>query len=215
MSDPLNTRNEYGKSKLEEYDLPGNPMELFEKWLKEAFNEDLPEPSAMTLATCDVKGKVSSRIVLLKGFEAKGFLFYTNYNSRKGHNLNENNAAALSVYWPELEQQVRIEGVVEQLPEKESDHYHNARPRNNQLGAWASEQSEEIKDRYTLEAQYAAVSKAYEKHSLIPRPSHWGGYVLIPDLIEFWQGRENRLHDRIEYKRSSINDDWSIRRLNP
>lgn len=215
MSDPLNTRNEYGKSKLEESKLPANPMELFEKWLKEAFDVDLPEPTAMTLATCDANGKVSSRIVLLKGFEEKGFHFYTNYNSRKGRNLNENNSAALSVYWPELEQQVRIEGIVEKLPNKESDHYHAARPRNNQLGALASEQSEPVKDRYTLEAQFAAVGKAYEKHKLIPRPSHWGGYVLIPDIIEFWQGRENRLHDRIEYKRSSIKDVWSIRRLNP
>ncbi len=215
MSDPLNIRNDYGKSKLEEANLPGNPMDLFEKWLKEAFNVDMPEPTAMTLATSDENGKVSSRIVLLKGFEDRGFLFYTNYNSRKGRNLNENNYAALSVYWPELEQQVRIEGVVEKLPEKESDHYHAARPRNNQLGAWASEQSEPVKDRYTLEVQYAAVNKAYKKHSVIPRPSHWGGYVLIPENIEFWQGRENRLHDRIEYKRNSRKEDWSIRRLNP
>jgi pyridoxamine 5'-phosphate oxidase len=215
MSIPLDSRNEYGKSKLEESALPENPMELFEKWLMEAFDTDLPEPSATTLATSNSEGKVSSRIILLKGYEAKGFQFYTNYRSQKGKDLRTNPLAAMSFFWPELEKQVLIEGRVEKLSEKESELYHAARPRNNQLGAWASEQSKPIKDRYTLEARYEAVSQAYSKYQIIPRPKHWGGFVLIPEIIEFWQGRENRLHDRIEYYRDSAADSWKTRRLNP
>ena len=215
MSDPYYLRNEYGKSKLEEADLPKNPMELFELWFQEAFDADLPEPSAMTLATANTSGKVSSRIVLLKGFDTKGFHFYTNFNSRKGKDLIENPYASINFFWPELERQVHIEGMAKKMSAKDSEMYHSARPRNNQLGAWASEQSEPIKDRYTLEAQFAAVSKAYKHHDVIPRPTHWGGYVLIPDSIEFWQGRENRLHDRLEYLRSSTEHSWKIQRLSP
>lgn len=215
MSDPFNLRNEYSSSRLEESDLPGDPMELFERWFLEAFDADLPEPSAMTLATSNSEGRVSSRIILLKGFDGRGFHFYTNYKSRKGRDLEENHFASVNFFWPELERQVHIEGRAVKMSAKDSDLYHSARPRNNQLGAWASEQSEVIKDRYTLEAQFEAVSQAYQSHSVIPRPKHWGGYVLIPGTIEFWQGRESRLHDRLEYYRDTDTVDWKTRRLSP
>jgi pyridoxamine 5'-phosphate oxidase len=214
MSDQGYMRHEYGKLKLEETDLPSDPVELFENWLKEAFDNDLPEPTAMTLATANSDGRISSRIILLKGFDSGGFQFYTNYHSRKGRDLDENPHAAMSFFWPELERQVRIEGKVRKISEKDSDLYHSARPRNNQLGAWASEQSSPVHDRHTLEAQYEAVKKAYEKHDQIPRPKHWGGYRLTPERIEFWQGREYRLHDRIEYE-TDRSGRWSRQRLSP
>ncbi|MCF8346631.1 MAG: pyridoxal 5'-phosphate synthase, partial [Bacteroidales bacterium] len=151
MTDPFGYRKDYHRSQLNEAGLTGNPVELFEQWLKEAFEEDLPEPTAMTLATVNAEGRVSSRIVLLKGFDSGGFQFYTNYNSQKGLDLAENNHAALSFFWPELERQVRIEGTVEKIPARDSDLYHSARPRNNQLGAWASDQSAPVSDRETLE----------------------------------------------------------------
>jgi pyridoxamine 5'-phosphate oxidase len=214
MNDPGYLRHEYGKSKLNEKELPSNPVELFEQWLKEAFEEDLPEPTAMTLATANSEGRVSSRIILLKGFDTGGFQFYTNYKSRKGQDLEENHHASMSFFWPELERQVRIEGRVQKISERDSDLYHAARPRNNQLGAWASEQSAPINDRQTLEGQYDAIKKAYKDHDQIPRPKHWGGYRLSPDRIEFWQGRENRLHDRIEYE-ADHSGRWSRQRLSP
>jgi len=214
MENPAYYRNEYGKSKLEDANLPRNPVELFEKWLMEAFEADLPEPTAMTLSTSDAEGRISSRIVLLKGFDSGGFQFYTNYKSRKGQNLSENPYAAMSFFWPELERQIRIEGKVEKISSRDSDLYHSARPRNNQLGAWASEQSSPVTDRETLEAQYNAVTKAYQDHEVIPRPPMWGGYRLTPERIEFWQGRENRLHDRIDYLRDNSGS-WCKQRLNP
>lgn len=214
MSDPFNNRTEYGKSRLDDGNLPRNPVELFEKWLTEAFEADLPEPTAMTLATSNKDGRISSRIILLKGFDTGGFQFYTNYKSMKGNDLSENPYAAMSFFWPELERQVRIEGKVEKISARDSDLYHSARPRSNQLGAWASEQSKPIADRETLESQFKAVEKAYEGHSIIPRPPMWGGYRLTPERIEFWQGRENRLHDRIEYNRDNKGN-WCKQRLNP
>lgn len=214
MSDPYYYRNEYGRSRLEKKDLPASPVDLFEQWLTQAFEEDLPEPTAMTLATAAKSGKVSSRIILLKGYDTGGFQFYTNYHSKKGKDLSENPYAAMSFFWPELERQVRIEGRVEKIPPRDSDLYHSARPRNNQLGAWASEQSKPIANRETLQSQFDAVSKAYEKQNVIPRPPNWGGYKLIPSGIEFWQGRENRLHDRFYYEREQTGR-WSIQRLSP
>lgn len=214
MNNPGYYRSEYGKSKLEEGDLPANPVELFEKWLMEAFEEDLPEPTAMTLATANKEGRVSARIILLKGFDNDGFQFYTNYKSQKARDLEYSKFASMSFFWPELERQVRIEGKVRKISEKDSDLYHSARPRSNQLGAWASEQSQPISDRQTLEDQYNAVKKAYEGHAFIPRPKHWGGYRLTPLKIEFWQGRENRLHDRIDYQKDDSGR-WCKQRLNP
>lgn len=215
MSNPFELHNEYSKSKLEESDLPNDPMELFEKWFMEAFDADLPEPSAMTLSTSNEDGRVKSRIILLKAYNDTGFQFFTNFQSQKGKDLKTNPLAAISFFWPEMERQVLIDGRVEKLPEKDSELYYSARPRNNQLGAWASEQSKEIKDRYTLEARYEAVSHAYSNYKVIPRPKHWGGYILIPRVIEFWQGRENRLHDRIEYYKNAEDQLWNTRRLNP
>ena len=180
----------------------------------EAFEEDLPEPTAMTLATSNEEGRISSRIILLKGFDSGGFQFYTNYKSKKGKDLSENPFAALSFFWPELERQIRIEGKVEKITARDSDLYHSARPRNNQLGAWASDQSAPVSDRETLEGQYEAVKKAYKDQEIIPRPPNWGGFRLSPDKIEFWQGRENRLHDRIEYIRDNSGG-WCKQRLNP
>jgi len=214
MADPYYYRNEYGRSRLVKKDLPPRPVELFESWLNDAFEADLPEPTAMTLATAGASGRISSRIILLKGFDSGGFQFYTNYKSRKGRDLSDNPFAAMSFFWPELERQVRIEGRAERIPARESDLYHSARPRNNQLGAWASEQSEAVADRETLESQYEAVSNAYKDHDMIPRPPNWGGYRLVHDRVEFWQGRENRLHDRFVYEREDSGK-WSVHRLSP
>ncbi|MCF8224380.1 MAG: pyridoxamine 5'-phosphate oxidase [Bacteroidales bacterium] len=214
MKDPGYYRNEYGKQKLLENDLPSGPVELFEKWLLEAFEADLPEPSAMTLATCNNDGRISARIVLLKGFDSSGFQFYTNYKSQKAKDIDETKIGSMNFFWPEMERQVRIEGTIEKISGRDSDLYHSARPRNNQLGAWASEQSQPIQDRETLESQYEAVRKAFEKQEVIPRPRHWGGYRLTPDRIEFWQGRENRLHDRIEYL-TDASGRWCNQRLSP
>jgi len=214
MKDPYYYRNEYGKLKLDDENLPINPVELFEKWLTEAFDADLPEPTAMTLATSNSEGRISSRIILLKGFDTGGFQFYTNYFSQKGQNLAEHNFAAMSFFWPEIERQIRIEGKVEKIMARDSDLYHSARPRNNQLGAWASEQSKPVADRKALEDQFDAVSKAYKNHDIIPRPPQWGGYRLTPDRIEFWQGRESRLHDRIDYNKDRSGR-WSHQRLSP
>jgi pyridoxamine 5'-phosphate oxidase len=168
----------------------------------------------MTLATSNGEGRISSRIILLKGFDAGGFQFYTNYKSKKGKDLSANPYAAMSFFWPELERQIRIEGKVQKISPRDSDLYHSARPRNNQLGAWASDQSAPIADRKTLESQFEAVSKAYKDQDIIPRPDMWGGYRLSPEIIEFWQGRESRLHDRIEYIRDN-NGNWCKQRLNP
>ncbi|MEX2370435.1 MAG: pyridoxamine 5'-phosphate oxidase [Bacteroidales bacterium] len=214
MNEPRYYRNEYGKSKLEEPDLPAIPVDLFEQWLMDAFDINLPEPTAMTLSTANSEGRVSSRIILLKGFDNTGFQFYTNYKSRKAMDLETNDRASLSFFWPELERQILIEGTVQKISAKNSDLYHAARPRNNQLGAWASEQSEPVLDRKSLETQFDAVKKAYKDHDMIPRPKHWGGYRLTPVRIEFWQGRENRLHDRIEYQVESSGG-WSRQRLSP
>lgn len=215
MQEPQYYRQDYGKHKLLENELPSCPLELFENWLKEAFEADLSEPTAMTLATANEEGRISSRIILLKGFNKGGFLFYTNYKSRKGKDLLSNNFGSLSFFWPELERQVRIEGKVEKVSKKESDLYHAARPRNNQISAWASEQSTPVLNRETLERQYEAVMKTYRDTDSIPRPHHWGGYRLAPDRIEFWQGRESRLHDRIEYNMDNHTGRWSYHRLNP
>ena len=200
------------KNVLSETDLDPNPVVQFARWFAEA-RQKSPDPEAMTLATADESGLVSARIVLLKHVDERGFVFYTNYNSRKGNQLRDNPRAALSFYWPELDRQVRIEGAVVKTTEQESDIYFASRPRGSQLGAWASEQSRVIPGRGDLDARFHELETTY-RGVAVPRPPHWGGYRVIPVWIEFWQGREDRLHDRFRYTLREPHD-WVIERLSP
>ncbi len=191
-----------------------DPLSQFHVWFTQALAAQLPEPNAMTLSTANAQGRVSARVVLLKETDEKGFVFYTNYHSRKATELKSNPKAALSFLWLELERQVRIEGVVEKVSAEESDQYFNSRPRESRLGAWASDQSEEIESREQLFNRYKQLEESY-KNKHIPRPPHWGGYRLSPDRMEFWQGRPGRLHDRIAYTRSAESGLWEKKRLAP
>lgn len=206
-----NIRDEYCKQELSENQCAAEPLAQFKIWLNEAISAQVNEPTAMNIATVDAAGKPSARIVLLKEVNEHGFVFFTNYHSRKGTALSENPFAALTFFWPELERQVRIEGRVETLPAAESDHYFASRPYSSRIGAWASEQSQVISGKSVLLAR-AAVFGA--KHPInVPRPPHWGGYTLIPERVEFWQGRPSRLHDRIVYRLH--NHTWLKERLAP
>ncbi len=203
-------RKEYISGQLTETKISNNPIEQFQLWLSEAIEVDSIEPTAMTLATADKNGKPSARIVLLKDITDKGLTFYTNYNSRKGKELKENQNAALLFFWSRLERQIRIEGKVEKLSAEISDQYFNSRPLESRISAVISPQSEKISGREVLTGQ---AEKLRENIKDIKRPDYWGGYILIPDLFEFWQGREGRLHDRISYERN--NSEWQIFRLAP
>jgi pyridoxamine 5'-phosphate oxidase len=204
-------RKNYSKHKLDEKDVNKNPLLQFELWLEDALVCKIIEPTAMTLATSDKNGKPSARIVLLKGITEKGFVFYTNYLSRKGREIKQNPLVALVFHWKELERQVRIEGYVEKIPGKNSDEYFSSRPILSRISAIVSPQSKVISGREFLDKLYIEYkSKANGK---IERPANWGGYVLIPEYFEFWQGRKNRLHDRICYKLSRMG--WKINRLAP
>lgn len=205
-------REEYTRAGLSESDLDPDPIEQFRKWFEEALNANLHEPNAMTLATATPDGKPSARIVLLKGFDERGFVFYTNYEGRKAQELEKNPRAALVFYWGELERQVRIEGQVVRISNEESDAYYMSRPRGSRLGAWASEQSRPIENRELLVEKVRELEAGYAERE-IPRPPFWGGYRVVPEAIEFWQGRENRLHDRLLYRRSG--EEWEIKRLQP
>ncbi len=205
-------RREYSEVGLREADCDPNPIWQFEVWFNEAVKAGLNEPNAMTLATATPDGEPSARIVLLKGVDARGFAFFTNYDSPKGRELAANPQAAMVFFWPELERQVRIEGEVELLSAVESDEYHKTRPRGSQLGAWCSSQSEVIAGREVLEARLREYEEKF-RDGEVPRPPHWGGYRLKPNLIEFWQGRPNRLHDRIRYRLFEGN--WIMQRLSP
>jgi pyridoxamine 5'-phosphate oxidase len=198
---------------LKENEACPNPFDQFRLWFEEAVNLPTPHPTAMTLATATPDGKPSARIVLLKGFDERGFVFFTNYASRKGRELDSNPHAALVFFWPELEHQIRIEGRVERVSAEESDRYFQSRPRESQLGACASAQSEVVESRDVLDRRFQELVTRYPAGS-IPRPACWGGYRLVPSSLEFWQGRTNRLHDRLRYDRST-DGTWRICRLSP
>ena len=206
-------RKEYSRSRLDESVATPDPIEQFRRWFDEALAADLHEPNAMTLATATPEGRPSARIVLIKGFDERGFIFYTNYEGRKARELEANPHCALVFYWAELERQVRIEGRVSRVSEEESDAYFASRPRGSQLGAWVSEQSRSIENRGALELRLREFEREYEGRE-IPRPPYWGGYRVEPEVIEFWQGRENRLHDRLQYRRSE-DGGWERERLQP
>jgi len=205
-------RKEYTRAGLSESEVAADPVEQFQRWFDEALAADLHEPNAMTVATATRDGRPSARVVLLKGFDRRGFVFYTNYEGRKGREIEENPRAALLFYWGELERQVRIEGPVSRTPEGESDSYYASRPRGSRLGAWASEQSRAVEGREVLEERVQALEAEYEGRG-VPRPAFWGGYRVEPEVVEFWQGRESRLHDRIVYRREG--GGWKTERLQP
>ncbi len=211
--DIQNIRNEYLAATLSENDVSANPIKQFDKWFNQALKAETQEPTAMTLATATHDGRPSARIVLLKGFDNDGFVFYTNYLSRKGKELAKNPLGSLLFFWAGLERQVRIEGTIEKISKEESSKYFESRPRESQLGALVSAQSQEIPNRAVLEKKMQELETEYNDQS-IPKPSYWGGYILKPRLIEFWQGRANRLHDRIVYKKVD-NKNWKIVRLAP
>lgn len=204
-------RDEYSKQELSRRQCDSDPIKQFEKWLGDAIEAKVHEPTAMNLATLNAQGKPSSRVVLLKEVNSQGFVFFTNYQSQKGQALAINPFAALNFFWPELERQVRVEGAVEKLPDAQSDDYFAGRPYTSRIGAWASEQSAVLKSKNTLLAKAALIAAKYPFN--VPRPPHWGGYLVIPEMIEFWQGRPSRLHDRIRYRLE--NNLWIIERLSP
>ena len=213
MQNLADIRKEYSKESLDIKTVNPDPVLQFEHWFDEALKADIPEPTAMHLATVNEHGRPSSRVVLLKGIERKKFVFYTNYQSKKGKELELNPACALTFFWPDLERQIRIEGVVERVDPETSTRYFQSRPRESQVGAWSSPQSVMIQDRNILEERVAQMTKKFEGYATLPRPNQWGGYRVDPMLIEFWQGRPSRLHDRIQY--TKIEDSWKIHRLAP
>jgi pyridoxamine 5'-phosphate oxidase len=229
-------RREYNLTGLRRRDLEGDPIDQFKRWFDQAMGArasgrirkffiklykrlllasgaELLDLTAMTLATADKQGRPSARVVLLKGVDQRGFIFYTNYESRKGQELAENPQAALVLYWPDQERQVCIAGQISQLPAAESDAYFQSRPRGSRLAAWASKQSATVKDRAALEEKWKQLEAQYAEGE-IPRPPFWGGYLLSPARMEFWQGRPNRLHDRFRYSRQP-DKTWLIERLSP
>ena len=205
-------RKNYTAGELRREDLNADPITQFGAWLQTALDADVPEPTAMTLATANENGQPSARVVLLKGVDAQGFRFYSSYESRKGGDLEHNPRVALVFYWHALERQVRIEGSSQKLSHEESEVYFRSRPHGSQLGAWASQQSRVIEGRGVLEARLKELEEMYQEGE-VPLPDFWGGYLVVPRVLEFWQGRPNRLHDRFRYTRRD--DAWEIVRLSP
>ena len=204
-------RRDYMLASLDEGDVAATPLGQFDQWFKQALNAKLPEPNAMTLATCDAQARPSARIVLIKNYDERGFVFFTNYESHKAQDLTANNRAALLFFWPELERQIHIQGRVEKVSAAMSDDYYRGRPLASRIGAWASPQSQVLPSRTALEARVSAFEAEYGENP--PRPAHWGGYRVVPQVLEFWQGRRDRLHDRIQYRLN--NGVWKVERLAP
>jgi pyridoxamine 5'-phosphate oxidase len=205
-------RKDYQLKSLSELEVNNNPFSQFSNWWDEAVQSEIDEVNAMTLSTITNEGRPSSRIVLLKGFDSKGFVFFSNYNSSKAQQISSNSHVSLLFFWKELERQIRIDGVCSKVSAEESDAYFHSRPIGSRLGAWASPQSEKIQDREVLVQRLASVTQEFGLEN-VPRPPHWGGYQVVPTRIEFWQGRSNRLHDRILYEQQELS--WQISRLAP
>lgn len=206
-------RRSYGNTPLSPKNVIENPIEQFQFWFKNAVESEIYEPNAMMLSTATLDGKPSARIVLLKGIEKNGFRFFTNYDSSKGKAIAENPQVALTFFWDKIHRQVRIEGTVEKISAKDSTNYFQSRPKGSQIGAWASPQSQTIDGREVLEKNKTNLVEKYADAKVLPRPEHWGGYVVIPNRIEFWQGRDNRLHDRVVYQKKESG--WEIYRVAP
>lgn len=212
MKDLSQFREEYRRGELIESEVKSNPLQQFEVWIQDAINNLVSEPNAMSVATATPEGKPSIRVVLLKELTERGFVFFTNYNSRKGKEIYENPHAAIVFDWHTMERQVRIEGIIAKISEIDSDTYFNSRPEGSKIGAWVSPQSQVVKNRQELDELQIKTEQQFEGKN-IPRPPHWGGYILVPTKIEFWQGRPSRLHDRILYKLEG--NKWIIERLAP
>lgn len=206
-------RRDFAKKELDRSAISEDPFQQFATWLEEAVQSQILDPQSMVLCTADADGKPSSRVVYMRGLEPDGLLFYTNYNSKKGQDMAANDAVSLLFFWPEVERQIRMEGRVQQISTEASDAYFNARPRESKIGAWASQQSESIDSREALQAAYADYEKQFEGKE-VQRPPHWGGYKVVIDFFEFWQGRPSRLHDRLSYEKMESGG-WTIQRLNP
>jgi pyridoxamine 5'-phosphate oxidase len=208
-------RREYGDAGLDVPDLAADPVSMFRRWLADTVAAGVHEPNAMVVTSVSVGGRPSARMVLLKAVDERGFVFYTNYDSRKGRELDAEPASALLFPWHELQRQVRVEGRAERVSREESEAYFASRPRASQLGAWASPQSDEVAAREELEQRYAETEARFADSEEVPLPPNWGGFRVVPDVVEFWQGRKGRMHDRLVYRRTGDESPWSIERLAP
>lgn len=215
LSSIADIRRDYMLKSFDESHAATNPFDQFKEWWDEATSAEIDEVNAMTLATVDVNGKPSARIVLLKGYNHDGFVFFTNYESAKGQELAANPNAAILFFWKELERQIRIEGTVEKISEADSDAYFHSRPAGSRIGAWVSPQSKVIPGRNFLEENYQRIMLQYPDENQVPRPPHWGGYIVKPESFEFWQGRSSRLHDRLRFTKNNQSSQWLRGRLAP